>query len=1369
MPPIIPPDEDALADQRAPARCATCGRRAGGTNPGCSTHGCPSSGGPRPEVVAGSVDPDTFPGYQTREVLGRGGFGTVFAALPKGGSHKVAIKLARSDRYDSGPRLLREIQALTAVGPPHVPVVYASGRLENGSPYVVMEYLESPMLADHLVRTDDLSLADRVALGLATLPALEAVHARGFVHRDLKPENLFVDDQLRAKVIDFGLVTWTAGTSVGPGLTMEGAAIGTAEYMAPEQCEGRTDIDARADIYSIGIILYELIAGNPPFWGPAAIVHRDHVQRRPPRFAAATGVPASLEDAVLRCLAKDRDDRFQTVTELRSVLEEALTRYRLGLRVASFPRLPMPSSPEAETPATSQSQERLTVSLLRFESDADAVAVQREIEPSGGHLAHGAQNRYVVIYTPEGGDNPARRALQAAQEIVRGGLCERVLVDLALVSVQRRRDGSRRFLGPALARPARYPPDAGPSGVFLTPAAADVLPDGGNRLMFPSPDAGWGPLMGRDDLLEGLLLSARKAADEALPTLISVIGDTGYGKSHLRAALLDRLRARSHRGAVIDLTAPEPTSGSADHAVRELLQQALELPIEPAQEAGGPSSSGGVRVGRGIVGPTSERGIAEVGPAVALALGWITPDAPELRALEAAPGALRQALIRAAGEALRARAARGPLFVLLDDAHLADEVTLGALEYAALAEARVPVWVCALSRPTFEQTRPAWGERASVRAMHRLGPLDPASAAALCRRLLLPVANVPEPAVLRLIERTQAVPLLLVELVRGLKREGIVRRHPKGDAWYLATDELDRLPDLPLIEWLARREVDALAPALASHARLIALLGPGVTIPEVDGVLRRLDRQGNAGEFPLDARVGIQRLLAAGVLVQGQQGHIGFRHELIRDSVAQSIPAPLRRQIHLAAVDHYREGSSALEARRLSQIAFHAARAGLGRIAENAYLTLAEQARARHAYLEAERLYSRALELSAGPGGARGGSQSTGSPGAMSDVERAAHRGRGLMRYRLGRYHDALADLARAQEAANQRSDHAAAMALLLDQATVLDWMDEFTTSHERVKQAMELSPEVGSKALHTGLLLGIGRSLHRHSREKEAAECLEKAVRRAEQLGDEGYEPLVISLLMLGFILQGLGRLDDAGRALDRAIALSEEHGDTMHLVSAVANRALLRALLGDKAEMIAGLTRVLSLARELGQVPLELIAYYNLGEYLYLMDDLEAAEPHVDRAVAIERQRMGDDARPVVALLAARLRLYRGEEEHALALLDSIRSRQTWARAADQPNTLMVPSEGVFCTMIDLATRGADDAEWDALEAESERFSIGQEYIEVLEMRAVSALRRGLHEQARRQLEKALAAADRIPNVMRARLERQLAAARAQGPNAK
>src|SRR5262249_39694757 len=211
---------------------------------------------------------------------------------------------------------------------------------------------------------------------------------------------------------------------------------------------------------------------------------------------------------------------------------------------------------------------------------------------------------------------------------------------------------------------------------------------------------------------------------------------------------------------------------------------------------------------------------------------------------------------------LRRRAARRPLFVVLDDAHFASDVLLSALEYAALAESSMPIWICALGRPTFEQQCPSWGERAAHREQHQLGALDPRSAPALCRLLPQPVESVADSAVHHLVERAQGIPLLLVELIRGLRREGIVRRSPKGQAWYLATDELDRLPDLPLIEWLARSELDTLAPTLRGHARLLALLGEQVAHADVAGVLLRLEQEGGDLEFPLDGRVATQRLLA---------------------------------------------------------------------------------------------------------------------------------------------------------------------------------------------------------------------------------------------------------------------------------------------------------------------------------------------------------------------------------------------------------------------------------------------------------------------------------------------------------------------------
>ena len=731
-----------------------------------------------------------------------------------------------------------------------------------------------------------------------------------------------------------------------------------------------------------------------------------------------------------------------------------------------------------------------------------------------------------------------------------------------------------------------------------------------------------------------------------------------------------------------------------------------------------------------------------------------------LRTLEAAPGALRSALTAATAAALRGRAAGRPLVILLDDAHRADESALAALEYAALAEAGAPIWICAMGRPVFAEEHPSWGERAGRREDYRLDALDASSAARLCRRLLLPVENVPDSAVEHLVARTQGIPLLLVELTRGLRREGMVRRHPRGDSYYLATDELERLPDLPLVEWQARGELDALPAALEAHARLLALLGEEVSIPDTAGVLGRLEEEGGDAGLPLDARVGIQQLVAAGLLIEEDTGRIAFRHALVREAIAKDVPEALRRRVHGAAAAHYLAAELGSPGgpgpglngpdreRRLLQVAFHAAQAGFGAVAEGAYLDLAERLRDRHAYVPAERHYSRALE----------------QPGEADDPRRfAAYRGRGLMRYRIGRHHDALADFEAARAMARRTDDAAAEIEILLDQATTLDWMNDYQLSGERVREAQVLMPRVHSPLLEARLLLGVGRSLHRENRHEEAARLLEAAAVAAAALGDDGYETWVIALLLGGFNYQGLGRLEDARSVLDRAVALCEEHGDDLHLGAAINNRVMLSFFLGDREGMVADFDRGLALAHKLGQTLLEWTIQLNIGEFFYIMDELDTAEPHVLRALELERQRAGDAPRPVVPLLEARLRCYRGEAEAARSIVARIRAGQARAEALGQLDLLMVPAEAVLCDMVDLATGDPSPAEWDALEERSALHSVGQEQLEVIEARAVAALRSGRPAEAALGIERALALSARIPNAMGPRLRHRLEEARA------
>lgn len=302
--------------------------------------------------------------------------------------------------------------------------------------------------------------------------------------------------------------------------------------------------------------------------------------------------------------------------------------------------------------------------------------------------------------------------------------------------------------------------------------------------------------------------------------------------------------------------------------------------------------------------------------------------------------------------------------------------------------------------------------------------------------------------------------------------------------------------------------------------------------------------------------------------------------------------------------------------------------------------------------------------------------------------------------------------------------------------------------------RARALAARTTSPTIEASLDLALARTHHRSSRQSEAVTLFESASAKAERLGDEGYETLVVALLMLGFILPAVGRVDGARAALDRAIALCEAHGDKLHLAPCMSNRALVRATAGDKAGMLADFERLLALSRELGELMLEQVGHFNLGEYLFLMDDAAAAEPHLRRAIAIETQRMGGHGRPVITLLDARVRFHRGDEAGARAVVRRIREDQ--ATSPDLPEAQMSPGEDVLCAMIELATSDADGATWDALEERSARVSFGQEHLEVLEARATSALRRGDAATARRQLEKVTSAAAQIPNVMGVRLAR-------------
>ncbi|MEW5741029.1 MAG: serine/threonine-protein kinase [Myxococcota bacterium] len=271
--------------------------------------------------------------WKVEQLLGEGAMARVYQAKHEQDGRVAAVKVLRAEHGKDGElvqRFLREARAVAAIHHENIPEAYDFGeqRAPDGTTvtYQVMERLEGKLLSD-ACDAGPLPLERAVRICLHVARALQAAHAIGVVHRDIKPENVFLHGPAETvKVLDFGMAKLTKPVGEMPKSgTMEGVVLGTPEYMAPEQALGRP-VDLRADVYAVGLMLYELLTGARPFTGETfgkllvQITSRP-VPTLPEKLADGTPVPPALADAVMRCLAKNPDDRFPSAEALADALQ----------------------------------------------------------------------------------------------------------------------------------------------------------------------------------------------------------------------------------------------------------------------------------------------------------------------------------------------------------------------------------------------------------------------------------------------------------------------------------------------------------------------------------------------------------------------------------------------------------------------------------------------------------------------------------------------------------------------------------------------------------------------------------------------------------------------------------------------------------------------------------------------------------------------------------------------------------------------------------------------------------------------------------------------------------------------------------------
>jgi serine/threonine-protein kinase len=297
---------------------------------------------------------------QVVRVLGEGGMGAVYEVEHLLTKHRRALKLLHPELASVAgvvERFLREASAAGRIGNAHIVETFDAGTTEDGAPYLVMEMLEGYSLSSYLERRGRLEPAEAVEILRQVCDGIQAAHDRGIVHRDLKPENIFLLRNPRhfVKILDFGISKFDPALTGTTASTLEGSVLGTPYYMSPEQVRGAKDVDGSADVYALGVVFYECLAGKRPFEAEtlphlAVLIAEGNYA---PVSHARPGIPVELDAVIARALSADRASRYSSASAFAEALDLVVQRnsFLNATQLQGISSMPpsMPAAPHAAT------------------------------------------------------------------------------------------------------------------------------------------------------------------------------------------------------------------------------------------------------------------------------------------------------------------------------------------------------------------------------------------------------------------------------------------------------------------------------------------------------------------------------------------------------------------------------------------------------------------------------------------------------------------------------------------------------------------------------------------------------------------------------------------------------------------------------------------------------------------------------------------------------------------------------------------------------------------------------------------------------------------------------------------------------------
>ncbi len=651
---------------------------------------------------AGDVIDDRF---VVERLVAVGGMGAVHRAIDRRTGAPVALKTLH-ERSTEGPRFLRESRVLQELGHPGIVGFVASGVAPGDRPWLAMEWLEGCDLAARLA-TGRLADEETVALGLRAAEALGFAHARGLVHRDVKPSNLFLVDGRcdLVRLLDFGIARHAVGTAM---LTQTGVTIGTPGYMAPEQARGEVDLDARADVFSLGCVLFECVTGRPPFHSEhfIALLAKVLLEEAPALRAVRPDAPGDLARIVAQMLSRDPGKRPADGSEVARLLTEVdVSRDRSSIAAPSLTRRErrIVSVVLARPPEDPADPHGATVRIrdvalpARIREDAGRFAASVELLRDGSIVGTVGGSRGSAT---DHAANAAAWALSLRRHVPSA----RIVLATGNAEL-----GEAAATGDAIEMGASRLAAAVPGLILVDDVTAGLLKGqfdvragpGGLELHGEVDTSGSRTLLGletsfvgRERELSALLGFVDESASEDLARAVLVTAPAGAGKTRLLGELLRKLAARAASCSVFTARADSLAAGSPFTVLSGLVENAAGIGSRE------PRKVRAERLEARLTGTLPEARARKAALYLREVLHLVLPeDEPELRAARADPLILSIMVRDAFCAFIEGELARGPVVLLVEDLQWGDRPSLDALTSALSRFSERPLLVLAFARP----------------------------------------------------------------------------------------------------------------------------------------------------------------------------------------------------------------------------------------------------------------------------------------------------------------------------------------------------------------------------------------------------------------------------------------------------------------------------------------------------------------------------------------------------------------------------------------------------------------------------------------------------------------------------------------------